>query len=218
MREGRMRDGSAGILGTKKYGRRKAAVFECLPAGNRAGMAGMRGDSAVVPPAFRTSFWSSVSQKSLSIWRFIAGGPPVCLFLSVALGVRISFPLFFMFNVNRVTLLGNVTRDPDVRATKTGRPVSSVGFATNRAWRDQEGKLQSEPEFHNLVCFGPLAEFADKRVKKGVPLYVEGRLHTSRWESKKGGTASRTEVLVDRLVLLSSKKQGNIEAAASADE
>jgi len=122
-----------------------------------------------------------------------------------------------MFNVNRVTLLGNVTRDPEVRATKAGHPVSHIGFATNRAWRDEKGTLQREPEYHYLVCFGTLAEFADKRVKKGLPLYVEGRLHTSHWEGKKG-PASRTEVLVDRLVLLNAKKKGTVEAAASEEE
>ncbi|MDD4287414.1 MAG: single-stranded DNA-binding protein [Candidatus Peribacteraceae bacterium] len=123
-----------------------------------------------------------------------------------------------MFNVNRVTLLGNVTRDPEVRATKAGQPVSNIGFATNRAWKDQEGTLQREPEYHYLVCFGPLAAFAEKRVKKGVPLYVEGRLHTSHWESKKGTPASRTEVLVDRLVLLSSRKKSAVEAATADEE
>lgn len=122
-----------------------------------------------------------------------------------------------MFNVNRVTLLGNVTRDPELRATKAGNPVSSIGFATNHAWRDQEGALQREPEFHRLVCFGPLAEFTDKRVKKGAPLYVEGRLRTSRFEGKKGAV-SRTEVMVDRLVLLGSKKKGAIEAAEADEE
>ncbi|MDD5751435.1 MAG: single-stranded DNA-binding protein [Candidatus Peribacteraceae bacterium] len=120
--------------------------------------------------------------------------------------------------MNRVTLLGNVTHDPDVRATKAGRTVLNVGLATNRAWRDTEGALQREPEFHRLVCFGPLAEFADKRVKKGAPLYVEGRIHTSRFEDKKGAQQSRTEVVVDRLVLLSSRKKGNIDAAEADGE
>jgi single-strand DNA-binding protein len=123
-----------------------------------------------------------------------------------------------MFNVNRVTLLGNVTRDPDIRATKSGRTVLNLGLATNRAWRNSEGTLQREPEFHRLVCFGPLAEFSEKRVKKGAPLYVEGRLHTSRYEDKKGAQQSRTEVVVDRLVLLSSRKKGAVEAAESDEE
>jgi single-strand DNA-binding protein len=120
-----------------------------------------------------------------------------------------------MFNVNRVTLLGNVTHDPDIRSTKDGRPVSAIGFATNRSWRNAEGVLQKEPEFHRLVCFGPLADFAEKRVAKGAPLYVEGRLHTSRFESRKGGKQSRTEIIVDRLVLLSSRKVGEADAAES---
>lgn len=123
-----------------------------------------------------------------------------------------------MFHVNRVTLLGNVTHDPDIRATKEGRTVSALGFATNRAWRDGEGTLQREPEYHRLVCFGPLAEFAEKRVKKGVPLYVEGRLHTSRYENKKGEKQSRTEIMVDRLVLLSGKKKDAAEAAETEEE
>jgi len=117
--------------------------------------------------------------------------------------------------VNRVTLLGNVTHDPELRATKAGHPVSTVGFATNRSWRDEQGALQREPEFHRLVCFGSLADFTEKRVKKGAPLYVEGRLRTSRFEGKKGGTVSRTEVMVDRLVLLSSRKKAAVEAAES---
>ena len=123
-----------------------------------------------------------------------------------------------MFNVNRVTLLGNVTRDPDIRATKAGRPVLSIGFATNRAWKDSEGSLKREPEYHNLVCFGHLAEFSEKRVKKGVPLYVEGRLHTSHFEDKKGEKKSRTEIMVDRLVLLSSKQKGAVESAEHAED
>lgn len=143
--------------------------------------------------------------------------PQACSIFRVG-GLSISFPISLMFNVNRVTLLGNVTRDPDIRATKAGRTVSNIGFATNRAWRDGEGALQREPEFHRLVCFGPLAEFSEKRVKKGVPLYVEGRLHTSSYEDKKGAPQSRTEIVVDRLVLLGSKKKGVVETAESDEE
>ncbi|MFH1443787.1 MAG: single-stranded DNA-binding protein [Candidatus Peregrinibacteria bacterium] len=122
-----------------------------------------------------------------------------------------------MFNVNRVTLLGNVTHDPELRATKVGHSVSTIGFATNRAWRNDEGALQREPEFHRLVCFGTLADFTEKSVKKGAPLYVEGRLHTSRYEDKKGAKQSRTEVIVDRLVLLSTHKKGTVEAAEAVE-
>ena len=117
-----------------------------------------------------------------------------------------------MFNVNRVTLLGNATHDPEIHATKAGKSLAVLGLATNRMWKDASGKLQKEPEFHRLVCFGPLAEFSGKSVAKGAPLYVEGRLHTSTWEAKDGKDAHRTEIVVDRLVLLSARK-GNVDAA-----
>ncbi len=122
-----------------------------------------------------------------------------------------------MFNVNRVTLLGHATRDPEVRATKTGIPVANLGLATNRSWKDADGGQKEETEFHNLVCFNTLADFSGKRVAKGTPLYVEGRLHTSKWE-KDGKPHSRTEILVNRLVLLSSRKNGKVEAAESVAE
>ncbi|MDD5623990.1 MAG: single-stranded DNA-binding protein [Candidatus Peribacteraceae bacterium] len=125
------------------------------------------------------------------------------------------FPISSMFNVNRVTLLGHATRDAEVRATKAGHPVAHVGLATNRSWKDAAGKLQEEVEFHNLVCFNPLADFAGKTVSKGAPLYVEGHLHTSKWE-KDGKKASRTEIYVDRLVLLSARKGAAIAAEVAA--
>lgn len=123
-----------------------------------------------------------------------------------------------MFNVNRVTLLGNVTHDPETRATKSGRPLVTLGLATNRSWRDKQGELQKEAEFHNMVCFGPLAEFAGKSITKGAPLYVEGRLRTGHWETPEGKNASRTEIIVDRIVLLSSSKKGEMQAAEAPAE
>lgn len=123
-----------------------------------------------------------------------------------------------MFNVNRVTLLGNATRDAETKATKTGKTLAVLGLATNRRWKDTQGELQSEPEFHRLVCFGTLADFSTQRVKKGAPLYVEGRLHTNKWETKEGVDASRTEIIVDRIVLLSSRKTGEVEAVETESD
>lgn len=110
-----------------------------------------------------------------------------------------------MFNINRVTLLGNVTQDPEIRATKAGKPVASIGFATTSRKKDADGKYVDEPEYHNLVCFGSMADVSAKNVQKGAPLYVEGRLHTSRYKNKDGADASRTEVIVDQMVLLANK-------------
>lgn len=117
-----------------------------------------------------------------------------------------------MFNVNRVTLLGNATRDAETKATKAGKMLAVLGLATNRRWKDQQGELKSEPEFHRLICFGPLADFSTQRVKKGAPLYVEGRLHTGKWKTDDGKEASHTDIVVDRLVLLSARKTGEAEA------
>jgi len=111
-----------------------------------------------------------------------------------------------MFNVNRVTLLGNATRDPETHVTKSGSPVTALGLVTVRHWTDEDGQRQTEAEYHRLVCYKALAEFAAQRVRKGTGLYIEGRLHTSRWETAKGERASRTEIIVDRLVLLSAQR------------
>ncbi len=118
-----------------------------------------------------------------------------------------------MFSVNRVTLLGHVTRDPEAKATKTGTAITNLGFATNHRYKDSKGEWVEEPDYHNLVCFGPLAEFSAKTVIKGAPLYVEGRIHTSRYKNREGKDSSRTEIIIDKLVLLSKKGE-----AASADK
>jgi len=110
-----------------------------------------------------------------------------------------------MFNVNRVTLLGNVTHDPEAKQAKTGSSVTTIGFATNDRVKDAKGEYIDRPEYHRLVCFGPLADFSAKSVTKGAPLYIEGKLHTSHYKNKEGKDMSRTEVLVDQLVLLSKK-------------
>ncbi|MFH0770741.1 MAG: single-stranded DNA-binding protein [Candidatus Peregrinibacteria bacterium] len=123
-----------------------------------------------------------------------------------------------MLNVNRITLLGNATRDPETLSTKAGRPLSVLGLATNRFWKDAKGTRKEEAEFHRLICWEPLASFASERVKKGSPLYVEGRLHTGHWKNAEGKDASRTEIVVDRLVLLSARKGGEADAAEGSSE
>jgi single-strand DNA-binding protein len=90
--------------------------------------------------------------------------------------------------------------------------VTTIGLATNWRSKDAEGNYVSEPEYHNLVCFGALAEFSAKTIKQGTPLYIEGRIHTSKYQTKDGKDASKTEVIVEKLVLLSSKK-GETQAA-----
>jgi single-strand DNA-binding protein len=114
-----------------------------------------------------------------------------------------------MKTVNKVTLLGNVTRDPETRATQAGKSVCTFGLATNRVWKDQAGARQSLPEYHNIVCWNGLAEFCESHVRKGKPLYVEGYLKTHAWDNEAGVKMHRTEIVLESLVLL-----GPREAAA----
>lgn len=107
-----------------------------------------------------------------------------------------------MKSVNKVILLGNVTRDPELKATQSGQSVATFGIATNRVWKDQAGEKQSLAEYHNLVAWGGLAEFCAQSVKKGKPLYVEGYLKTRSWDGAEGSKIFRTEIVVENLVLL----------------
>lgn len=107
-----------------------------------------------------------------------------------------------MKSVNKVILLGNVTRDPELKATANGQSVATFGLATNRVWKDQSGEKQTLAEYHNLVAWGGLAEFCSQNVRKGKPLYIEGYLKTRSWEGPEGSKIFRTEIVVENLVLL----------------
>lgn len=110
-----------------------------------------------------------------------------------------------MKSVNKVILLGNITRDPELKSTTNGQSVCTFGIATNRVWKDQNGQKQSLPEYHNLVAWSGLAEFAHQHVRKGKPLYVEGYIKTRSWEGQDGQKNFRTEIVVENLVLLGPK-------------
>jgi len=115
------------------------------------------------------------------------------------------FPITYMKSVNSVTLLGNVTRDPELKSTTGGQSVCTFGLATNRVWKDANGEKQSLPEYHNLVAWSGLAEFIAQHVKKGKPLYVEGYLKTRSWDSPEGAKIFRTEIVVENVILLGPK-------------
>ncbi len=117
-----------------------------------------------------------------------------------------------MKSVNKVILLGNVTRDPELKSTTNGQAVCTFGLATNRVWKDSTGDKQSLPEYHNLVAWGGLAEFCAENVKKGKPLYIEGYLKTRSWDSPEGTKIFRTEVVLENIVLLGPK--GELESPA----
>ena len=101
--------------------------------------------------------------------------------------------------INQVTLIGNLTRDPELKALPSGDKVASFGLATNRTWKNKEGQKQEEVEYHNCVVFGRSAETIAQYMKKGSQLLVEGRLKTSTWEDKNSGKKMyKTEIIVER--------------------
>jgi single-strand DNA-binding protein len=98
--------------------------------------------------------------------------------------------------INKAIILGNLTRDPELKALPSGIKVASFSLATNRTWKDQAGKKQDATEYHNVVAFGKLAEIIAQYSKKGSSLYVEGRLQTRSWDSDQG-KKYRTEIIIE---------------------
>lgn len=105
-------------------------------------------------------------------------------------------------------IIGNVTRDPELRNTPSGQPVASFSVATNFSWVDQSGQKQDKAEFHNIVAWRKLAEICSQYLKKGSKVYVEGRLQTSEWAGQDGNKRYRTEIILENMIMLDSKGQG----------
>ncbi len=100
--------------------------------------------------------------------------------------------------LNKVFLYGNLTRDPELKALPSGSQVANFGLATNRTLKDKNGQKQETTEFHNIVAFGRTAEVIAQYVKKGRPIFVEGRLQTRAWDDKETGKKNyRTEIIID---------------------
>jgi single-strand DNA-binding protein len=98
--------------------------------------------------------------------------------------------------LNKVQLYGNLTRDPEIKALPSGQQVANFAIATNRSFKNKEGQRQEQTEFHNVVAFGRTAEVIGQYLKKGRPIFVEGRLQTRSWEAE-GKKNYRTEVIVE---------------------
>lgn len=98
--------------------------------------------------------------------------------------------------LNKVFLYGNLTRDPEVKALPSGQNVANFSIATNRTYKDKDGQKKEQTEFHNVVAFGRTADVIGQYMKKGRPLYIEGRIQTRSWEAE-GKKNYRTEIVVD---------------------
>lgn len=124
-------------------------------------------------------------------------------------------------SVNKVTLLGNVGKDPEIRSTPGGTMVANLTLATSDRQKDAQGNWQDRTEWHNLVAFTRTAEIVRDYVKKGSKLYIEGKIQTRSWDDKESGQKRyRTEIIVNELVLLSGREEGasggNYSRAASS--
>ena len=101
--------------------------------------------------------------------------------------------------LNKAMVFGNITRDPELRALPSGMNVCSFSVATNRVYRDRDGKKQEQADFHNVVVFGRQADVVAQYLKKGSSVFVEGRMQTRSWEGKDGEKKYRTEIVADRV-------------------
>ena len=104
-------------------------------------------------------------------------------------------------NLNKVFLIGRLTRDPEARTLPSGQPVTSFGLATSRFFTDKGGQKQKQTEFHNIVLFGRQAEIASQYLKKGSLVFLDGRLQTRNWKDSSGNTKYRTEIIAERMQL-----------------
>ncbi len=114
-----------------------------------------------------------------------------------------------MASVNKVIILGNLGRDPELRYTPSGSAVCNVSIATTRNWKSREGgERQEETEWHRVVFYDRLAEIAGEYLKKGRPVYVEGRLKTRKWQDKEGKDNYTTEIIAEQMQLLGGRDGG----------
>lgn len=111
--------------------------------------------------------------------------------------------------LNKVFLYGNLTRDPELKALPSGSQVAEFGIATNRTYKDKEGNKKEEVDFHNIVSFGKTAEVIAQYLKKGRPIFVEGRIRTRSWEAKDGtGKRYKTEIVLEQFQFGPSLRDG----------
>jgi len=110
-------------------------------------------------------------------------------------------------NVNKVILVGRLTRDPEIRSTASGQSVASISLANNRFWKDKNGQRQEKTSFHNVVLWGRLAEIAGQYLTKGQEAYIEGRLETRQYTAKDGTNRYVTEIIAENMQL-GAKPQG----------
>jgi single-strand DNA-binding protein len=123
-----------------------------------------------------------------------------------------------MASVNKAILIGNLGKDPDNRYTPNGQAVTSFSLATTEKYKDKSGVQQSRTEWHNVVCWGRLAEIARDYLKKGNPVYIEGRIQYRSYDDKEGIKRYRTEIVAEKLQLLGGRPSSGDAAPPESSE
>jgi len=122
-----------------------------------------------------------------------------------------------MRGLNKVMIIGNLGRDPEMRYTPSGRPVTSFSVATTRSWTSGEGERREETEWFNVVAWGNLAEICKQYLHKGQPVYVDGRLQTRGWEDAEGKKHFRTELVANEVIILGERRGESAEGGAAEE-
>lgn len=125
-------------------------------------------------------------------------------------------------NLNKAMLIGNLTRDPEVKSTPGGQTVATFSLATNLVWTDQSGQKREKVEFHNIVVWRKLADICGQYLHKGSKIYIEGRLQTRDWTGQDGVKRYRTEIVADNMIMLDRQSgqsgQNNQNTAVPGDD
>lgn len=123
---------------------------------------------------------------------------------------------FNSMNLNRAMIIGNLTRDPEVRTTATGQNVCNFSVATSYQWTDASGQKQEKVEYHSIVAWGKLADICRQYLGKGRKVYVEGRLQTRDWETQEGAKRTKTEIIAENMIMLDRAPSGGNSSGASS--
>lgn len=120
-------------------------------------------------------------------------------------------------SLNKVMLIGNLGKDPEIKHTPAGVPVAQFSLATSDSWKDKEGNFQEKTEWHNIVAWRGLAEVCSKYLKKGSKIYAEGKLQTRTYDDPNGQKKYFTEVVLDNMVMLDAKREGDHEPSSVSE-
>lgn len=121
-----------------------------------------------------------------------------------------------MASVNRVTLIGNIGKDPETRYMSNGDAVTNITLATTDAWKDKNGEKQEKTEWHSIVFYRKLAEIAGEYLKKGRSVYIEGRLETRKWTDKQGIERYTTQIIADDMKMLGNRPAGDQQQSSQS--